>query len=396
MSFDADVVIAGAGPAGAAAAIRLSRAGRRVILCDRSRFPRDKTCGDGLIADSIAALRVLELDRAVADASYRSTSLLAISPGGTEVRFTSTFWVLSRRALDDLMVRAAVESGARLEQAIVDGPIVEGGHVAGVTGRRPVGEARVSFRAPLTMLATGAAAGVLRRFDPHARAGASGLAIRTYTRPSGPSLSELVISLERDLLPGYAWAFPAPDGLLNVGIGALRAHRLRADDVNLRKRLEALLAGEGLLGRLLGPQRALTPFQGAPIRTGLRGAAFGRPGLVVVGEAAGTTYALSGEGIGKAMESAMLAADLALEAGSDASAISTVYGEMMQRRYAPRFRTYDVAQRWIAFPFVADYVARRANRSQWVHERLTRVITEQGLPTQVFSARNIWRLLTHE
>jgi geranylgeranyl reductase family protein len=395
MSFDADVVIAGAGPAGAAAAIRLSRAGRCVILCDRSRFPRDKTCGDGLIADSIAALRALGLDRVVAESSCRTNGLVAISPGGTEVRFASTFWVLPRRVLDDMLVRAALDAGARFEQVIVEAPVLEHGRVVGVSGRRPAGGPAACFRSPLTMLATGAAAGVLRRFNPRARATASGLAIRTYTRPSRAPLEELVISLERDLLPGYAWAFPAPDGLVNVGIGAMRAHDLRAGDVNLRQRLEALLAGQGVLGRMLGPQQPLTPFQGAPIRTGLRGAPFGRPGLVVIGEAAGTTYALSGEGIGKAMESAMLAADLALEAGADAPAIGTTYGQTMCRRYAPRFKTYDVAQRWVAFPWIADYVARRANRSGWVHDRLTRIITEQALPTQVFSARNLWRLMTH-
>src|SRR5438046_9460223 len=103
MPFDADVLIAGAGPAGCAAAIRLARAGKRVVLCDRSRFPRDKACGDGLIADSIAALKRLELDRPVADAAYRATGLLTISPGGTEVRFQSTFWVLPRLTLDHLL-----------------------------------------------------------------------------------------------------------------------------------------------------------------------------------------------------------------------------------------------------------------------------------------------------
>jgi hypothetical protein len=67
----------------------------------------------------------------------------------------------------------------------------------------------------------------------------------------------------------------------------------------------------------------------------------------------------------------------------------------MRTRYAQRFRTYDTAQRWASFPLITDYIARRANRSQWVHDRLTRVITEQALPTQVFSMRTIWRLMTH-
>jgi geranylgeranyl reductase family protein len=393
MAFDCEVLIAGAGPAGCAAAIRLARAGRRVVLCDRSQFPRDKACGDGLIADSIGALTTLGLEDAVADAAYRTNGLLAISPGGTEVRFESTFWVLPRRVLDHLLFRAAVDAGAISEQAIVENPIVENGRVVGAEGRRPGTDARVQFRAPLTMLATGGAAGVLRKFDPRARSRASGIAIRTYTRPSCTTISDLVISLERDLLPGYAWAFPAPDGLLNVGVGALHAPS-NGDERNLRQRLDLLLAGKGQLGRMLGPQQSATPYQGAPLRTGLTGAEFGRPGLVIIGEAVGTTYSLSGEGIGKAMESGMLAADLAREA-ADPALIGPQYAELMRTRYAGRFRTYDTAQRWIAFPFVSDYIARRANTSRWVHDRLTRIITEQALPTHVFSARTLWRLMTH-
>jgi geranylgeranyl reductase family protein len=393
MAIDCEVLIAGAGPAGCAAAIRLARAGRRVVLCDRSQFPRDKACGDGLIADSIGALTTLGLDRTVADAAYRTSGLLTISPGGTEVRFESTFWVLPRRVLDHLLFRAAIDAGAIFEQTIVEAPIVENGRVVGVEGRRPGTEARVQFRAPLTMLATGGAAGVLRKFDPQARSRASGIAIRTYTQPASRTISDLVISLERDLLPGYAWAFPAPDGLLNVGVGALHSPT-NGDERNLRQRLDQLLAGKGQLGRMLGPQQSARPYQGAPLRTGLAGAEFGRPGLVIIGEAVGTTYSLSGEGIGKAMESGMLAADLACDA-ADPALIGPRYGELMRERYAARFKTYDTAQRWIAFPFVSDYVARRANTSRWVHDRLSRIITEQALPTHVFSARTLWRLMTH-
>jgi flavin-dependent dehydrogenase len=146
---------------------------------------------------------------------------------------------------------------------------------------------------------------------------------------------------------------------------------------------------------MLGPQQPIAPYQGAPLRTGLAGSSFSRPGLVIIGEAAGTTYSLTGEGIGKAMESGLLAAELALASRENLPLIGPAYAHEMRRRYAARFRTYDIAQRWASFPFISNYIARRANRSQWVHDRLTRVITEQALPTHVFSARTIWRLLTH-
>ena len=321
--------------------------------------------------------------------------MLTIAPGGTQVRFQNTFWVVPRRVLDHMLFETALESGARFERLVVDGPLVQGERVVGLSGRRPGSQTRVEFRAPLTMLATGGAAGVLRKFDAVGARGPFGHRGPDYTRPAGAPISELIISLERDLLPGYAWAFPAPDGLVNVGVGALRGRGIGGDEKNLRQRLDALLSGAGTLGKLLGPQVAVTPYQGAPLRTGLAGAQMHRPGLVIVGEAAGTTYALTGEGIGKAMESAILASDLALAAGDASALIGPEYAETMRTRYAQRFRTYNTAQRWASFPLIRDYIARRANRSQWVHDRLTRVITEQALPTRVFSMRTIWRLLTH-
>ena len=396
MAIDADVIVAGAGPAGAVAALRLARAGVRVILCDRATFPRDKACGDGLIADSIAALKTLGLDRQVADASFRTNGLLILSPGGTEVRFQSTFWVLPRLSFDRILFDAAVNAGAAFQHVIIEAPIVENGQITGVTGRRPGGGERVTFRAPLTLLATGGNSAILKKFDDKARSDASGVAIRTVHE-----------TREHDAEGADHLARARSAARIRVGVSSARwpgecRHRRAARARRWRRRSQSATAagrfagGTRLLGRLLGPQKAVTPYQGAPLRTGLTGSQFSRPGLVIIGEAAGTTYALTGEGIGKAMESGILAADLAIAATPQTlPLIGRGYADTMRARYAPRFRTYDIAQRWNAYPFVTDFFARRANRSQWVHERLTRVITEQALPTHVFSARTIWRLLTH-
>ena len=395
MPFDADVIVAGAGPAGAAAAWRLAAAGRRVILCDRHAFPRDKACGDGLIADTRAVLRSLGIDAEVAAASRRAAVLHTFSPGGVEVRFDADFLVVPRERFDALLVEHATAAGADLRHASVEAPIREDGRVVGVMARTAGREAAAPLRAPLTLLATGAEAAVLKKFDPHARTAASGLAVRTYARlAGGGTIDDLYISLERDLLPGYAWAFPAPDGLINVGVGAITERGLRAQQINLRERLDGLMAGRGRLGGLLGPMRSDGRHRGAPLRTGLAGVRHGEPGLAIVGEAAGTTYAVTGEGIGKAMESGLLAAELAERAGDALPGVGPAYAEALTRRYAARFDAYTRAERWVARPHVADFVARRANRSRWVHDRLTGVIMERDLPNKVFSATSLWKLLT--
>src|SRR5512145_577595 len=143
MSFDADVLVVGAGPAGSVAAMRLAQAGMRVVLSDRAAFPRDKTCGDGLIADALAVLRTLGLEQLVRDAAYGSSRLLTISPGGVEVRFQSTFLVLPRLRFDHLLFERAVAAGAEFRRLVVDGPLWNGERVEGVRARRPASEATV-------------------------------------------------------------------------------------------------------------------------------------------------------------------------------------------------------------------------------------------------------------
>ena len=98
-----DVLVVGGGPSGAACAYWLAEAGHDVVLLERKHYPREKTCGDGLIADSISALTALGLADEVSGRAYRTSRLLVVSPSGTEVRFETTFWVLPRLVLDVLL-----------------------------------------------------------------------------------------------------------------------------------------------------------------------------------------------------------------------------------------------------------------------------------------------------
>lgn len=388
-----DVVIAGAGPAGSVAAAELAKQGLRVLVCDRAAFPRDKTCGDALIADSLALIEKLGLASRIMPRAQASSALEVITPAGVTTSIPGTLCVLPRRELDAVLLEHAIASGAEYRQLAIDGPIRAGADVEGVMARDPAGRV-IELRAPLTVLATGANGAALRAFDPSARSEASGTALRVYARPrKGATGDACVIALDRGLTPGYAWAFPAPDGAMNVGVGLFRGSGLRGAGVNLRGSLESLLAGEGPIGRRFGPFTGATAIAGAPLRTSLEGTSGERRGLVIIGEAAGTTYAATGEGIGKAMESGLLAAELA-SAESDLPSIGLRYRAALHAKFGPRFQAYAVAQRWVSFPWFVDYVARRANQSPYILRRLSEFLSETDLPTRVFSIRGLWRLTT--
>jgi geranylgeranyl reductase family protein len=393
MRYDADVIVAGAGPAGSTAAAVLAQRGLRVVLCDRAAFPRDKTCGDGLITDTIQMLTRLGLYENVSAQAYCGTHLRILSPGGIHLLCRTPFLVMPRVEFDAVLFAHARQAGADFRQVIVEAPIETNGHVSGIVGRTARGGATVELRAPLTVLATGAAAQVLQRFDPGARQSASAMAIRIYGRPSRPLPgNHPIIALEKDLLPGYTWAFPTRSGAVNIGVGVISGRDARRG-INLRNRLDHLVAGGGLLGSQLGPLQVDSEYRGAPLRTGLTGSSFGRPGLAIVGDAAGTTYPISGEGIGKAMESSLLVADL-IERGVPLPSVGVEYRDALQARYRDRFVAYQRAEWWMTLPGVADYVARRANKSPWVRERLEGILSERTNPARIFSLRALWRLAT--
>ena len=388
----ADVVIAGAGPAGSVAAAALASRGLRVVVCDRAAFPRDKTCGDALIADSWMALEKLGLGDAVAARAETSGALDVIPPDGAPLGIPGTLRVLPRRVLDAILLDHAIRCGAEFRQLSVDGPIADGDAVAGVVARDTSGRAH-ELRAPLTVLATGANGAALRAFDPDARSEASGTALRVYARPRVPAQA-CVIALDRTLRPGYAWAFPAPDGLMNVGVGLFKGAGLREAGVNLRASLESLLRGAGPIGSRFGPFTEASAIAGAPLRTSLEGTRAAKRGLAIIGEAAGTTYAATGEGIGKAMESGLLLAELAGTHAADLPGLGPLYSSALRDRFGARFRAYAMAQTWVAFPWFINYVTARANQSAYIRSRLAEFLSESDLPTRVFSLRGLWRLTT--
>jgi flavin-dependent dehydrogenase len=175
------------------------------------------------------------------------------------------------------------------------------------------------------------------------------------------------------------------------------ATRLRQRGLNLRTRLDRLMSGQGALGQILGPMKLAgddVKYAGAPLRTGLSGSSLGRRGLAIIGDAAGTTYGLTGEGIGKSMESGLLVSELAVAHARDLPAAGDAYRTEMRVRFQRRFQAYQTAERWMRVPAFADLVAHRANRSPFVLKHLTKVLAEDSIPNQVFSAKAFWALLT--
>ena len=301
-----DVLVVGGGPGGSTAAWRLARAGARVTVLDAATFPRVKLCAGWVTRPALADL---ELDPAVYPHTIQPFATVSIAVGQREheTRWDRTAsWGIVRAEFDTFLLRRAAAAGARVHEGARVREVRE--HGGGVEVETDAGR----FTADLVVGAGGHGCPVARAFgavladedvvvtqESETRIGTDRL--RALTPRHGTP--ELIAEPD---FRGYGWYFTKGD-FLNIGIGALGG-------APIRSRLERLLARLRRTGRLPF-DLALTPFRGhayairrdRPRR--LAGARF-----VLVGDAAGLARDFSGEGIGPAVRSAVLASDVILEA----------------------------------------------------------------------------------
>ncbi len=332
-----EIAVIGAGPAGAATAIRAARGGAQVTVFEKASPGRDKVCGDGLTPRAVAALGELGIDL---DGAHRIDGLRMIA-GATRRellwpannRFGPHGAVWPRRVLDKHLIEAAQAAGAEIAWNTEVMPVVaDDGRVIGVEsaarGKR--------FLADLVVLATGAPGSAARLLGAErVESEPFGLAIRTYAPSPRHADRHLEACLtlrgaEGGWVPGYGWMFPAGDGTVNIGAGSMSTMK-GFRRLNLNRLLDDyrdLVADEWELGDYLERPRAWRLPMSAVRRHG--------PGWAAVGDAAGLINPMNGEGIDYGLESGMVLADLFLE---DPATAPGAYDRVIGERFDGFLRT---------------------------------------------------------
>lgn len=389
----ARAIVVGAGPAGCSAAIALRRAGFAVVLVDKGRRGRDKVCGDALIPDAFAALEALGCLDPVLARAHTVPCLRIHAPGHPPVDVRGRLACLPRAGLDAVLLDAAAAAGAEfLPETACEGVLERAGRVTGVRLRDAHGAA-LALRADHVLLATGAAAGPLEAAGMCLRRAPSGIALRAYFEVPAAlaeELDALTLSYDRTMCPGYGWIFAGPGRIFNVGVGFFHDALRQPRSSNLRTLWDGFMEGSPVTVQLRRFARQLTPPRGAPLRTSLRGARITRPGLMLVGETIGTTYAFSGEGIGKAMQTGLLAAECLARDPDHAAAL---YERQLQARFRAQFDAYRIAQNWLSFPLVCKLLARRAQHGAYVRSQLEGLLAETVNPRELLSVRGLVRAM---
>ena len=324
---EADVIVVGAGPAGATTAFYLAQSGLDVLVLEKSRFPREKVCGDGLTPRAVKALVGMGISVTEQDGWVRNKGLRVIGAGKRLelpwpelASYPGYGLVRARTDFDETLARRAQQAGARLLEGVtVTGPVMDerAGRITGVTARPEGEEGERTYSARVVVAADGnssrlsVAMGLRKRDDRPL-----GVAVRTYyqTRRHDDDYLESWLDLwDGDrLLPGYGWIFGMGDGTSNVGLGLLNTSAAFGNTdyhALLRKWLKAMPAEWGFT-----EENRTAPVRGAALPMGFNRTPHYHQGLLLVGDAGGMVNPFNGEGIAYAMESGEILARTIVQA----------------------------------------------------------------------------------
>jgi menaquinone-9 beta-reductase len=375
---DADVIVVGAGPAGASAAYWLATAGLDVALLEKTSFPREKVCGDGLTPRGTRALVDMGIDVSESNGWLHNRGLRVIG-GGLRLHldwpdltsFPNYGLVRPRADLDAMLAQQAVKAGARLlEQTTVTETILDkAGRVVGVKGRT-ADKKPVEFRAPIVLTCEGVSGKLAQQLGVHRNDKRPlGVAVRRYYTSPRTHDDYLESWLElwdgapdrSNLLPGYGWIFGMGDGTVNAGLGVLNSSAgFQKTDYRalLARWLDNTPQEWGLR-----EENATCPTRGAALPMGFNRTPHYTRGMLLVGDSGGSVNPFNGEGIPYAMESGKYAAEAVVQAlarpeGSNRELALHAYPKRMQDEWGAYYRLGAVFVKLIGNPKVMQACTR--------------------------------------
>ena len=306
-----------------------------MIALEKSRYPRDKVCGDGLTPRAVKELDLMGVPTPAADGWIRNKGLRMVG-GGHRLNFpwpqTPSYpdygLTLPRAQFDHILAQHARSTGADIREgwAVVGAIRDDNDRVIGVRARETNDQGRkigpeVEFRAPLVIAADGVSARVaLETGRERRKRHPMGVAVRTYYQTERRDEEWMEGHLEvwrgeprkSKLLPGYGWIFPLADGVVNVGLGTLSG-RGKPSKLDHRSMLDDWIR-HSTADWELTPERRIGPVLGAGIPMAFNRKPHYRDGLMLVGDSGGMVNPFNGEGIAYAMLAARRAAEAMVDA----------------------------------------------------------------------------------
>ncbi len=406
-----DVAVVGAGPAGSSASICLGKAGISHIVFEKSAFPRDKICGDGLSGKVVHQLlqmdqRLVQEMAARKDIFLDSWGVRFVAPNGKDVLLPykdgqlkdglPPGFIAARRDFDQFLFShldpafADVRTGSAVTMITLqkDGILLQIEH----DGQRYLCKTKLLIAADGAHSAAAKNLIGLRVPPEHNLAG-----IRAYYRNVTGLHAQNYIELHftKELLPGYFWIFPLPGQRANVGLTLLSAD-VRRRKLNLRRLLQQTISEHPELKERFREAEQIGPVSGWGLPAGSFNYPLSGERFLLTGDAAALIDPFTGEGVGNAILSGRLAAQTAANAliEDDFSAgFLTQYDDEINTRLAREFQVNLNIRRLAGYPWLFNFLFNRLNTNKALQETFSAMFSNLDMRQKLRSPLFYFKLL---
>jgi len=390
-----DAIIVGAGPAGSSAAIYCNKLGLNTLLLDKSIFPRDKICGDALSGKSVKILEELDLlqDLDKLDGAIINRIIFG-NPNHSECelhlnkslnkRHISHGFVIPRKIFDNYLFKKASNVSNVVSGFNVDDLIYDKSQVIGVKGKSTTGEQKKYF-GNIVLGADGPYSIVSRKSGLYnSDMNYTAVGLRCYYENIEDLTDQIELHYVNETIPGYFWIFPAGNKKANIGVGLLKG-RAKKKKYNLQQILMQVINSKNFKHRFKN-SKALEKPKGWNLPFGNTKRGNHGNGFLLLGDAAGLVDPFTGEGIGNAMESGKIAADIVLKAkkiNNFSNQILSEYDKVLWEYLGSELKTSTLLLKLAHYRILLNFVIDRASRNKNIKNMISGMLADEVPKTEL-------------